>query len=163
MSHLLATMNEEAAAEIKPASGPLPGIGCTVVFNCQLGYSRDGRTQLPAMVTRVRDDEDTLDLIVFYDAGDQNDEIRVPRTSTANPHRSWDFPAEIVHRNLQDRINEPGGLRGAIAELDKAIFGEYTRPNVSIIDIMQVFETRIRDMQAALDAAGVKVKPKKGK
>lgn len=147
MSHLLATVNPEASDAIRPDAGPLPGVGATVCFHCQVGYSRDGRQEMPALVTRVRHEDDTLDLIIFYDAGDFIDEIRVPRHSTANPYRAWSFPKEIVHRELVDRINEPGGLRTQIAALESAVFGDFDRPSISLMQIMETFESRIRDMQ----------------
>lgn len=146
MGHLLSTTNPDAAAKIQNGrSEPdlLPGVGASVVFWPQGGISRMGRTSFPAIVAGVRLDEQSIDLIIFFDAGDFIDELRVPRRSEHNRLRCWDYPENMVMRSLDTRLEEPGGLRGVVASLDQAVFGDYDRPPISLVSILEDFEKRL--------------------
>lgn len=149
MGHHLATMNPEAAASIKNGAAPheplqLPSIGSSVRYWAAPGVNRGAdKDSFPALVSAARYDDGSLDLIVFFDAGDSIDEMRVPRRSIDNSFRCWDFPENSLVRSLDERLEEPGGLRGTVASLDQAVFGDYDRPPIALVSILEDFEKRL--------------------
>lgn len=151
MGHLLASVNAEAAAAIHPAPDRprLPGVGASVVYTMRAGHGRSGRTRFPAIV-RDHGPNDTLALTVIIDAGDMADEDLVGRAAPGNEFHCWDYVEAV--RPVAERLDEPGGLRGEVASLDAAVFGDFDRPTISLISILQDFETRLRAVKVANDA-----------
>ena len=151
MSHLLATSNPAAAAAIhpEPQRPRLPGVGEMVVYHMRAGYARNGRTTFPAIV-QGHGDRGTLMLTVVIDAGDLADESLVEERRVGTEFHCWErlgpdhagfaeMRAEVAHA-----LKAVSELRGEIKSLDTAVFGDFDRPRISIIDIMQDFENRLR-------------------
>ena len=170
MGHFLSTINPEAAEAIHPAPERprLPGIGEIVVYHMRAGHGRSGRTRFPAIV-QDHGERDTLALTVVIDAGDLTDESLVEEIGIGREHHVWERVSPV--RPLAERLEEPGGLRGALksleAQLDElraCVLGEFEIPKVSIISIMTDFETRLRavkmansELAADLEAARVQI------
>lgn len=157
MSHLLASVNQEAADQIQPeAPRPrLPGIGQSVVYHMRRGHGRSGRTRFPALV-QGHGERDTLMLTVVIDASDMVDEQHVSMIGPGKDDgHCWEWPEGV--RPLAERIEEPAGLRGLVNSLDEqvgeiraCVLGDFDIPKISIIAIMQDFENRLRTVAAAL-------------
>lgn len=149
MGHLMSTVNPGVAAEIKGNGAKheplqLPGIGSSVRYWAAPGVNRGAeKDSFPALVSAARYDDGSLDLIVFFDAGDSIDEMRVPRRGGDQGFRCWDYPENALVRSLDERLEEPGGLRGTVASLDAAIFGDYDRPPIALVSILEDFEKRL--------------------
>lgn len=150
MSHLLSSINPQAAAEIHP--GPerqrLPGVGETVVYHMRQGFGRMGRTRFPALV-QGHGERDTLMLTVFVDASDMMDESLVEEIGPGHEFHVWERLSAV--RSLAERLEEPAGLRGEVKSLETAVFGDYDRPRMSLIDILSDFEQRLRTVKLAND------------
>lgn len=147
LSHLLASVNREAAERIQPepAKAALPGVGEMVVYHMRPGHGRNGKTFFPAIV-QGHGDRGTLMLTVIIDAGDLCDESLVEERRVGTEFHCWErvdrpFPvAEDVPPD--DEAHEK------IASLEKAVFGEFARPPVSICAILADFEARLAQLQA---------------
>lgn len=158
MSHLLRSVNPEAADAIQPGPErqPLPDVGDVVKYHMRQGHGRNGRTIFPALV-QGHGPNDTLMITVIVDAGDLVDEQHVAEIGVGQQFHVWEHPAAV--RPLAERLEQPAGLLGEVKSLENLILGEYDRPNVSIIGIMEAFERKI----AALTAQVAELKRKKSK
>lgn len=157
MSHLLSTVNAEAAAAIQPTPERprLPGVGAMVVYTMRAGHGRSGRTRFPAIV-RDHGPNDTLAITVIIDASDFADEDLVSKAGPGAEFHCWDYVEPV--RPIAERLDEPGGLRGEVKSLESSIFGDYDRPRMSLIDILQDFEGRLRAVKVANDALAADLK-----
>jgi len=140
------------------------------------GHGRNGRTSFPALV-QGHGERDTLMLTVIIDAGDMVDEQFVEMIGPGKDDgHCWEWPEGV--RPLAERLDEPAGLRSLVNELDEqmgrmhqCVLGEFEAPKVSIIHIMQDFESRLRAVKAEndelranlLSAADVLPAPRNGK
>jgi hypothetical protein len=163
MSHLLSTVNPEAADAIQPAPArqPLPGVGETVVYTMRPGYARSGRTRFPAVV--MGGDRGVLDLLVMIDAGDMNDEQMVPEAGPGQEFHCWERVAPTavpgIHGTVAALHERIGKLEDEFKAIRDTVLGDFEPPAVSIIHIMQDFENRLRALkQAAAPAAAPKAK-----
>ena len=150
MSHLLASVNKEAADAIHPDPAPsrLPGVGELVVYHMRAGYARSGRTTFPAIV-QGHGDRDTLMLTVIIDASDLADESLVEEIGVGREFHVWErtgpdhagfaeMRAEVAHA-LKVSLE----VRAELKSLESAIFGEYARPSISLCDVLRDFEVRL--------------------
>lgn len=172
MSHLLASINPDAAEQIQPdAPRPaLPDVGHIVVYHMRRGFGRQGRTKFPAVV-QAQGDRGTLSLTVIIDANDFIDEQFVePIGPGKDDGNCWEWPDDSRNASgfrgtiaaLHQRIGE---LEGDITAMKDCVLGEFDVPKVSIIAIMQDFENRLRAQagQAAPVPRAVKAKKGRGK
>lgn len=159
MSHLLASVNKEASDAIQPdAPGPaLPDVGHLVVYTMRAGYARGGRTRFNALV-QGHGTRGTLNLLVMIDAGDFIDEQFVEPAGPGQETHCWEWPDDSRNANgfrgtiaaLHQRIGE---LEENVADMRAIVLGEFEAPKVSIIHIMQDFETRLRSLKQEMQAA----------
>ncbi len=154
MGHLLRTVNPEAADAIEPGPGVrrLPEVGEVVRYHMRAGHGRNGRSFFPALV-QGHGEQDTLMLTVCIDAQDFADESLVSEIGPGNEFHCWERVSGAGVRPLAERLEEPGGLRGMFAALERrvdtlgdCVLGEFNPPAISIIAIMQDFENRLREM-----------------
>lgn len=150
MSHLLASVNPAAAAEIRPAdpSPNLPDVGDIVVYTMRPGHGRMGRNRFAALV-QGRGERGTLNLTVVIDAGDLIDEQFVSPAGPGQEAHCWEWPDDSRRADgfrgtvasLHQRI---GDLEGEVKSLRDCVLGDFDMPKISIIAIMQDFENRLR-------------------
>lgn len=91
MSVMLKTTNPAAAQENEPdRDRRVPYEGQVLVFWLRPGEGRAGKTRAPAIVTRV-EDEDHVEVVVYFAADDQLTKWKIPRKSEQNPVNAWAF------------------------------------------------------------------------
>lgn len=91
MSVMLKTTNPQAAQENEPnRDRRVPYEGQVIVFHLRPGEGRAGKTRAPAIVTRV-EDEDHVEIVVYFAADDQLTKWKIPRKSEQNPVNAWAF------------------------------------------------------------------------
>jgi hypothetical protein len=155
--HLLASVNQEAADNIRPlpVRQPLPGVGEVVIYTMRPGHGRNGQTRFPALVMGERGGK--LLLTVIIDAGDMVDESHVEEAGPGNEFHCWERPQPAAATGLHGTVAALHERIGALEEefrlLQKTVLGGYEHPKISIIDIMQEFETRLRDLKRETQAA----------
>lgn len=151
MSHLLASINQEASDNIRPIPHrqPLPGVGEMVVYTMRPGHGRNGRTRFPAMV--MGEQGGKLLLTVTIDAGEQVDESLVEEAGPGQEFHCWERVAPTavpgIHGTVSALHERIGDLEAQFKALQGVVLGEYDAPKVSIIHIMQDFETRLRALK----------------
>src|SRR6185369_13523658 len=159
MSHLLASVNQDASDAIQPnAPAPdLPDVGHIVVYTMRLGHGRAGRTRFNALV-QGRGPNGTLNLMVMIDAGDMIDEQFVSPAGPGQEGHCWEWPDDSRNANgfrgtiaaLHQRIGE---LEENVADMRAIVLGDFDAPKVSIIHIMRDFESRLHALKMGQDAA----------
>src|SRR4029453_17969306 len=109
--HLLATVNPEAADNIRPlpARQPLPGVGEVVTYTTRAGYARSGRTRFPALV--MGEIGGKMLLPVIFDAGDLVDESHVEEACPGNETHCWERPVPTA----------VPGIHGTVAALHERV------------------------------------------
>lgn len=123
MGHLLATVNPEAAAAIRPEPNlpRLPRVGEVLKFYPRPGEGRGGRLEYAVHVTSVHSGG-LVNGIVMYDAQDFRDVINIPPRSDALPWPSWEFmdqtPLPSMHVVSSDA---PSLVRSELNELREHI------------------------------------------
>jgi hypothetical protein len=158
LGHLLSSINREASDHIQPIPPrqPLPGVGETVIYTMRPGHGRGGRTRFPALV--MGEQGGKLILTVIIDAGDQVDESLVEEVGPGQEFHCWERVAPTalpgIHGTVSSLHERIGDLEAQFKALQDVVLGEYDAPKVSIIHIMQDFETRLRALKT--DAAPVK-------
>ena len=157
MGHLLSSINEEAAAAMDaPIDRPnIPPVGATVIYVMRLGHGRNGKNRFPALVMG-HGQRDTLELMVFIDAGDMVDETLVERAKPGQEHHCWEWPDD-ANAALQGMRGTLAALHQRVGEaeeenkrLREIVLGDFNEPKVSIIGIMQDFETRLRALKVEM-------------
>lgn len=173
MGHLLSSVNPEAAAAIQPPVGKprLPQVGEIVIYHMRLGHTRQGRTRFPALV-QGSNEREQLNLTVILEAGELLNATLVDEIGPGkDTGHVWERPdtnflAAGLHGTIASLHQRIGGVEDLIAELRKIVLGDFDVPRISIIDIMQDFENRLRlkaapAAPAAVDAAPAPKKPRK--
>lgn len=164
MGHLLSSVNKEAAENIRPieARQPLPGVGEVVVYTMRPGHGRGGRTRFPALV--MGEHSGKLILTVIVDAGDMMDESLVEEAGPGQEFHCWErvAPTAIpgIHGTVASLHERIGALEEEFKSMSAVVLGDFDKPAVSIIHIMQDFENRLRALKTEAAPAG---KAKKGK
>lgn len=145
MSHLLATVNPEAADPSAPDD--LPTMSDWVIYRVRPGEGRRGRTEFPALVLAQNNirGRTGLDLLVCYDA---NDVIMLDSVQTLDEfHDSACWRLKDEHEsNIRVELTR---LREENAALREAVFGDWADPGKPLIQFLVDFEARIKEMQAA--------------
>lgn len=153
MSHLLASVNAEAAARIQPepVKAPLPGVGEVVVYHMRQGHGRNGKTFFPAIV-QGQGDRGTLALTVIIDAGDLCDESLVEERRVGTEFHCWERVDRPFHA-VED-VPPDDEAHAKIADIESAVFGDFARPPVSLCAILADFESRLAALQASVKGKG---------
>lgn len=171
MSHLLATVNQEASDAIQPdgpdLSSPMPDVGHIVIYHMRQGYARQGKTRFNALV-QGRGERGTLNLLVFIDAGDFMEEQFVEQAGPGREFHAWEWPDDSRNAQgfrgtiaaLHQRIGE---LEENVADMRAIVLGDFEAPKVSIIAIMQDFENRLRALKLEQGAAPANKKSRSNK
>lgn len=174
MSHMLATVNPEAADAIDNPPAP-PDVGTWVVFKGRAGFSRMQRTEFPALVLGVdRMGSGGLTLMVVMEPEDMMMEDRVPFRSHNQPDFYWRYRRIAAEEGtggieLMERIGkveeyldgedlllkrvdtiEQVLASDEIEILEKAIWGDHERAAPSIMDHLQM-------MQKTLDSQSKRI------
>ena len=160
MSHLLSSVNPEAAAAIQPPAAklPLPDVGVLVIYHMRRGHARQGRTRFPALVQGSREDG-TLNLTVIMEAGELKNETLVRETGPGGDEgHVWERVdnmalSEAFRGTITALIQRVADVEQEMASLRSLILGDYDAPAVSIIHIMQDFENRLRALKVAAASA----------
>lgn len=158
MSHLLATMNEDAAEEIDNPPA-LPDVGTMVVYIPRAGMMRMGRREFPAIVLGGKREEQTLELFVLMEPEDMMMESHVRFQGHNETQHCWRYRValdaemqtlvEIVFRSINSRMNAMAerltNIEHKLAQVGVQIWGdEYEPIPETIFGIMQDFETRLK-------------------
>ncbi len=169
MSHLLASVNREAAERIQPEPerSRLPVVGEMVVYYMRAGHGRNGKTFFPAIV-QGHGERGTLALTVIIDAGDLCDESLVEERKVGTEFHCWERPEVGFAEPVFAPMSVDEDARSAIDELGQAVFGDFERPSVSLVGILADFEQRLAAANIAImelkqEAANVKLRAMKGK
>jgi hypothetical protein len=151
MSHLLATVNKEAADNIRPLPSrqPLPGVGETVVYTMRPGHGRNGRTRFPALVCGEQGGK--LLLTVIIDAGDMIDESLVDEAGPGHEFHCWERvqPAAVpgIHGTVAALHERVGELEEENRKMRKVILGDYDIPKIALFEIFAKIEQRVKDLE----------------
>jgi len=169
MAHLMKTINEDAAKDLS-APEPLPGVGESVVFYPRPGELRAGRGKHAAIVTASNDDDQSLDLVVIYDADDFIGQRKVKRRSL-DGGMGWEpmyatktLPAAVLAPDLE-AINmlskQIAELKATVVNLTSAVFGDFDVPKESLVDIMGEHEDRMQKIEDMVTPPVTRAKAKK--
>lgn len=159
MSHLLQTVNPEAAEAIRPmpTRQPLPGVGEVVVYTMRPGHAREGRNRVPAMV--MGETAGALHLLVMIDASEMVDERLVSEAGPGQEFHCWERPAPTavpgIHGTVAALHERIGELEEENRNMRKVILGDYDIPKISLFDIFAKLEARLKALEG-----GAKTKKK---
>lgn len=170
MSHLMgSTANFEAYEKIESV-----GVGAVVTYHTRIGNQRQGRTTFPALVLSQHPDDGSVDLLIFYEPEDILWERRVMRWTEEQPGRCWSPVSNqpSPHGGILAEIAVcQGDIRdfsGQIDDIGHAVFGEYDKPEKSVMEYLADFDVRLTKLEqsqqelADLAFSAPKV-PRKGK
>lgn len=147
MSHLLASINQEASDNIRPIPPrqPLPGVGETVIYTMRPGHGRGGRTRFPALV--MGEQGGKLILTVIIDAGDQVDESLVEEAGPGQEFHCWERVAPTalpgIHGTVAALHERLGDLEEENRQMRKIILGDYDIPPIALFEIFARMEKRL--------------------
>lgn len=148
MGHLLATSNPEAAARVNGEGRPLPGIGETVVYHPRPGEMRRGRLEVPAIVVHRDAENRRLELLVFYDSGD---EILIPGVpERVGDDRGWSR-VRTESLELHETIAK---LTQQVHDLTVILLGEYDVPPESVLAMLDSQDERVGRIEESIKAGG---------
>lgn len=157
MSHLLASINQEASDNIRPIPPrqPLPGVGETVIYTMRPGHGRGGRTRFPALV--MGEQGGKLILTVIIDAGDQVDESLVEEAGPGQEFHCWERVAPTalpgIHGTVSSLHERIGELEAEVKGLRASLLGDFNMPGLSLIDIVARLEKRVIAVEGGKKAA----------
>lgn len=156
MSHLLASVNPEAAERITDAAAGAPDVGTMVVYMARAGMRRMGRTEFPAIVLG-HDIDGFLELFVLMEPEDMIMESHVraferyegiDRDQVGHMwrHVEEDVPEDVAE--LQAQVGQlKEGLEAAqsqISDLKKLLLGDYKPAKLSVYDLLAEFEGKLK-------------------
>ncbi|HNB27201.1 MAG TPA: hypothetical protein PLR41_09605, partial [Alphaproteobacteria bacterium] len=107
-----------------------------------------------------------LALTVIMEAGELKNETLVEEIGPGKDGgHCWERPdvtfvAEAFRNTVTALTTRVGDLETQVADLRKLVLGDFDPPRISIIDIMQDFENRLRDIA---NQAGAEVAKGRGK
>ena len=146
MSHLLASVNKEAAERIEDPTMDAPDIGTMVVYIPRNGVQRMGRREFPAIVLG-HDEAGHLSLFVLMEPEDMmmEDHVRPQLNDEGHSWRHVDLPP--VDDETEARIVklEQGNadLQNQIDDLRKLLLGDYNPAKLSVYDLLAEFEGKL--------------------
>lgn len=145
MSHLLSTVNEDAAAAIDNPP-ELPDVGTIVVYIPRAGMMRMGRREFPAIVLGSNFEEQSLELMVMMEPEDMMVESHVMFQSHNQPQHCWrHVRTEQSDQRTEAELARTNAMSVRLAALERQVWGtEYEPIDMSIFEIMQEFETRLK-------------------
>lgn len=153
MSHLLASVNKEAAERIEDPTMDAPDISTMVVYIPRNGVQRMGRREFPAIVLG-HDQDGFLDLFVLMEPEDMMLESHVRPQLNEEGH-SWRYPElPPVDEETEGRMSELASankalseeveaLRAQIAEVRKLVVGDYNPAELSVYSLLHEFESKL--------------------
>ena len=166
MAHLMKTINEDAAKDLG-APDPLPGVGESVVFYPRPGELRAGRGKHAAIVTASNDEDQSLDLVVVYDADDFIGQRKVKRRSL-DGGMGWEplpnRPQVTVNRAPQEIAELRELIDNATKRLDAlhaSVFGDFEVPSESLVEVMGEHEDRMQKIEDMVTPPVTRAKAKK--
>lgn len=146
MSHLLSTMNEDAADAIDNPPA-LPDIGTIVVYIPRAGMMRMGRREFPAIVLAGNAEEQTLELLVTMEPEDMIHEQHVVFQRFDQKQHCWrHVRKEQAEEHLINDNARMTAMANRLAALEKLIYGDYDPLDISVYHVMQDFEGRLADL-----------------
>jgi hypothetical protein len=151
MSHLQQAIENMAANDPTLIRVKKIPVGTVVRFYGRSGAMRQGRNEFPAFVLKQHPDDGSVDLIVFFEAEDMIWEQRVrPYDEATNPHHSWSpvEPIEVDGMTLSKYIDQ---LSGLIQKLREQMYGDYAAPDKSMIEYLDDFDKRLRELEMKLE------------
>jgi hypothetical protein len=152
MSHLLSSVNPEAAERIENPAMDAPDIATMVVYRARRGIMRMGRTEFPAIVLG-HDEEGWLELLVMMEPEDMMLESHVRPLVEGNTdqghcwrHVEDDRTIEIEDLKVSvDTLAESLEVaRREIDDLKKLILGDYKPAKLSVYDLLAEFEGKLK-------------------
>ena len=166
MGHLLKSINPEAAELIQEPTTRvrLPDVGDIVIYHMRTGHGRAGRTRFPALVQGANQ-HGLLNLTVILEAGElQNVSLVEEIGPGKDGGHVWERPdgghlADAFRNTVTSLHTRVGELEGELKALRKLVLGDFDVPRISIIEIMQDFENRLRLLKEG-QAASAKGKRK---
>lgn len=118
----------------------LPRVGETVVYFPRPGEYRR-RPCFPALVMFVREDEGTIDALVFYDRDDTSQMERIPAVPEDRSAMGWE---RLNVTQVESPAAETAPLVARLDALEKALFGKLELPEgESVVGILNEYEDRI--------------------
>jgi hypothetical protein len=165
LSHLLASVNKEAAERIEDPAMDAPDIGTMVVYIPRAGIMRMGRREFPGIVLG-HDEHGHLDLFVLMEPEDMMMEqhVRPQLNDEGHAWRHVDLPpiegeedAEALRSQVRDLKSEleaekgnvealrtvAGQIRAEVAELRKIVLGNFKPADLSVYDLLAEFEGKL--------------------
>lgn len=144
MSHLLATINPEAADPVAPPD--LPEMGEMVIYRVRPGEGRRGKSEFPALVLGANNirGRTGLDILVCYDANDVIMMDSVQMMDDFHDSSCWRLRGEH-ESNIRVELAR---LREEIAALRRAVFGDWNEPEGGLMEYLVDFEKRIKVVEA---------------
>lgn len=148
MSHLLSSVNADAAERLEDISASVPDVGMVVVYMARPGLQRMGRREFPAFVLG-HDKDGFLDLFVLMEPEDMIMENHVrPFEVYEGVDRNqvghlWRHVEEDVPQDVAELQVHVAKQADEIAELRKLIIGDYKAAALPVYDILKDFEDRL--------------------
>ena len=165
MGHLLETMDRIAENDPTVKRNRKIPIGTVVTYHGRTGSMRQGRTEFPAMVLKQHEDDGSLDVIVFFEAEDMIWEQRVLPKTDAQPGHCYTFVEPVEYeegddirdlftkligdiRELRAEVQADIGLLDSRLDLQSTrIFGDFERPEKSLIEYLEDFDKRLSKLE----------------
>jgi hypothetical protein len=136
---------------ISAEAADLPDIGTIVVYLARPGEGRAGKSEFPAIVMHHEPDRESVVLYVIYDVDDHVTRPAMREASDEIPYPAWRYRRDqelerfdptrinIIRRDLNDTVEH-------LDEMKRALYGEWERPDKSILEILVEFETKLKDI-----------------
>jgi hypothetical protein len=158
--HLLETMNPEAVDQIGLIPATQPDIGTRVVYIARPGEGRAGKMEFPAEVMHV-EPHGGLYLLVIYAADDMVERPNVREASEESPFPAWRHlkgqePEKFEPSRLNLMRKDVDWLRAGLDEMNRGLYGDWERPDGSMMDFLVRFEQLLGQFGERLKALEAK-------
>jgi hypothetical protein len=124
-----------------------PDVGDWVVYQPRRGMVRRGRNRVAALVVHRHPHARLLDLAIFYEASDTLDDQRVPEA--VGDERGWIVKEQMFPARPASVEAAAESVRQDIADLRALIFGEFEKPEVSLLDLLSMLDERVDKLERA--------------
>lgn len=147
-----AEMPIESSVIVAAPGAPLPDIGTMVVYLARPGEGRAGKTSFPAVVMHHEPDGESLVLLVIYDVDDMVQRPAVREVSDdvfwpAWRHVRGQAPEKFDPSRLNVIRRDLDEAREQLDEMNRALYGEWERPNKSVLEFLVEFETALKSLR----------------
>lgn len=148
MSHLLSTLNPAAVDRIEGEGRPLPLVGEIVRYHPRAGEVRQGRTIVPAIVTKVDEPNRLLEVVVVHHSDDLVTQDRL--AAHVDGDRGWSrMPGGDLAR-LEAAEAELALLKSMIESLTAAVVGDFEVPEgKSVLALIADMDDRVGSIEEA--------------